>query len=180
MPITIPDHVDVTGQLQQGGQYRLLLSSMHRTHTPSKTETWIFGDKGTLAFITPNNAEPYLQFGKKGGAMGALAIDPAKLGAWRVGGRVCQRRAAAARGNALHGFRYVCKIYGMDRRRDAVDARAARWCSCRCFETSGKRLDSQGGRVQSCYAALNTGRLSLPAHRRRREASYWAYSRKRR
>ena len=53
-------------------------------HTPNKTEAWIFGDEGTLAFITPNNAEPYLQLGKKGGAMGALAIDPAKRGAWRV------------------------------------------------------------------------------------------------
>src|SRR5258708_27630174 len=72
-----------TGQLQQGGQYRLLLSSV-LGHTPSKTEAWIFGDTGTLAFITPNNAEPYLQLGKKGGAMGALAIDPTKLGAWRV------------------------------------------------------------------------------------------------
>jgi hypothetical protein len=60
-----------------------LLSSV-LGHTPSKNEAWIFGDKGTLAFITPNNAEPYLQVGKKGGAMGALAIDPAKLGAWRV------------------------------------------------------------------------------------------------
>ena len=28
VPITIPDHVDVSGQLQQGGQYRLLLSSV--------------------------------------------------------------------------------------------------------------------------------------------------------
>jgi predicted dehydrogenase len=83
VPITIPDHIDVTGQLQQGGQYRVLLSSV-LGHTPSKTEAWIFGDKGTLAFITPNNAEPYLQLGKKGSAMGALAIDPAKRGDWRV------------------------------------------------------------------------------------------------
>jgi len=79
VPITIPDHVDVTGQLQQGGQYRLLLSSV-LGHTPSKTEAWIFGDNGTLAFITPNNAEPYLQLGKKGGAMRPHAIDPAKIG----------------------------------------------------------------------------------------------------
>jgi predicted dehydrogenase len=83
VPSTIPDHLDVTGQLQQGGQYRLLLSSV-LGHTPSKTEAWIFGDKGTLAFITPNNAEPYLQLGKKGSALGALAIDPAKPGAWRA------------------------------------------------------------------------------------------------
>jgi hypothetical protein len=83
VPITIPDHIDVTGHLQQGGQYRLVLSAVIG-HTPSKTEAWIYGDKGTLAFITPNNGEPYLQFGKKGGAMGALAIDPTKRGAWRV------------------------------------------------------------------------------------------------
>jgi hypothetical protein len=37
-----------------------------------------------LAFITPNQGEPYLQLGKRGGAMSALAIDPAKAGAWRV------------------------------------------------------------------------------------------------
>ncbi len=83
LPIAIPDHVDVTGQLQQGGQYRLVLSSVIG-HTPSKTEARIFGDKGTLVFITPNTGEPYLQFGKKGGAMGALVIDPSKRGAWRV------------------------------------------------------------------------------------------------
>ena len=63
--------------------YRLVLSSVIG-HTPSKTETWILGDKGTLAFITPNSGEPYLQLGKKGGTMGALVIDPAKRGDWRV------------------------------------------------------------------------------------------------
>lgn len=83
VPITIPDHVDVTGQLQQGGQYRLLLSSV-LGHAPNKAEAWIFGDKGTLAFITPNTGEPYLQLGKKGGALGALAIDSTKIGGWRV------------------------------------------------------------------------------------------------
>jgi predicted dehydrogenase len=82
-PITIPDHVDVTGELQQGGQYRLLVSSV-LGHTPNKTETWIFGDKGTLAFITPNDGEAHLRLAKKGEAMGPLAIDPAKSGAWRV------------------------------------------------------------------------------------------------
>jgi predicted dehydrogenase len=83
VPITIPDHIDVTGHLQQGGQYRLTLTSV-LGNTPNKTETWIYGDKGTLAFITPNDGEAWLQLGKKGGAMGALAIDPAKRGDWRV------------------------------------------------------------------------------------------------
>jgi hypothetical protein len=83
LPITIRDHVDVTGQLEQGGQYRLVLSSVVG-HTPSKTEAWIFGDKGTLAFIVPNSGEPCLQLGNKGGTMGALVIGPEKRGAWRV------------------------------------------------------------------------------------------------
>jgi predicted dehydrogenase len=83
VPITIPDHIDVTGHLQQGGQYRLMLSSVIG-HTPSKSEAWIFGDKGTLGYIVPNQGEPYLQLARKGGAMGALAIDPARRGGWRV------------------------------------------------------------------------------------------------
>ena len=81
--ITIPDHVDVTGQLQQGGRHRRC-SRRGIGHLPNKTEAWIFGDKGTLAFITPNDGEAYLRLGKKGGAMGALVIDPAKGGDWRV------------------------------------------------------------------------------------------------
>src|SRR5476649_1000764 len=64
VPITIPDHVDVTGQLQQGGQYRLLLSSV-LGHSPKKTEGWIFRDKGTLAFISPKGRGAYLRLGKK-------------------------------------------------------------------------------------------------------------------
>ena len=83
VPITIPDHIDVAGHLQQGGQYRLALSSV-AGHAPHRTEAWIFGDKGTLAFVMPNEGELYLQLGKKGGAMGALAIDPNKRGGWRV------------------------------------------------------------------------------------------------
>src|SRR5258708_35364991 len=83
VPITIPDHVDVTGQLQQGGQYRLMLSSV-LGHTPNKVEAWIFGDKGTLAFITPNDGEAYLRLGKKGGAKGPVAVEPAERGGWRV------------------------------------------------------------------------------------------------
>jgi predicted dehydrogenase len=83
VPVSIPDHIDVTGHLQGGGQYRLALTSV-LGHTPNRTETWIHGDKGTLAFITPNDGEAYLQLGRKGGAMSALAIDPNKRGDWRV------------------------------------------------------------------------------------------------
>jgi predicted dehydrogenase len=83
VPITIPDHIDVTGHLQGGGQYRLALTSV-LGHTPNRTETWIHGEKGTLAFITPNDGAAYLQLGRQGGAMSALVIDPKKRGDWRV------------------------------------------------------------------------------------------------
>jgi predicted dehydrogenase len=83
VPIGIPDHVDVIGHLQQGGQYRLAVSSVVG-HAPNKTEAWIYGDKGTLAFITPNEGAAYLQLAKKGGALTPLAIDAAKRGGWRV------------------------------------------------------------------------------------------------
>jgi predicted dehydrogenase len=84
VPISIPDHVDVVGTLQQGGQYRLALSSVIG-HAPNRTEAYIFGDKGTLGFITPLEGEAYLTLAKKGGNGAApLAIDAAKRGAWRV------------------------------------------------------------------------------------------------
>ena len=158
VPITIPDHVDVTGQLQQGGQYRLLLSSV-LGHAPGRTEAWIFGDKGTLAFITPNNGEPYLQLGKKGGAMGALAVDPAKLGAWRVE----EEFVNAVRGReAVTHTDFVTAIKYMEWT-DAVTCRCVSGarCSCRCFETSGKVWTLQGAIAIVC-AASTTGILSLP------------------
>ena len=124
VPITIPDHIDVAGHLQQGGQYRLALSSV-AGHAPHRTEAWIFGDKGTLAFVMPNEGELYLQLGKKGGAMGALAIDPTKRGDWRVEEEFVNAVRGREAGDA-HGFRHGREVHGMDRRRDAVDARAAR------------------------------------------------------
>ncbi|QQO35534.1 Gfo/Idh/MocA family oxidoreductase [Bradyrhizobium diazoefficiens] len=83
VPMTIPDHIDVTGYLQQGGQYRLIVSSTIG-HTTSRSEAWFHGEKGTLAYCIPHEGEPYLQVAKMGGAIGPLAIDPAKRGAWRV------------------------------------------------------------------------------------------------
>ena len=113
--ITIPDHVDVTGQLQQGGQYRLLLSSV-LGHTPSKTEAWIFGDKGTLAFITPNDApKPYLRLAKKGGKLPwARLCDRSNKSRRLARGGGVRQRHTRPRGGDAHGLRYCYKIYGMD------------------------------------------------------------------
>ncbi|CAN0507437.1 unnamed protein product, partial [Phaeothamnion confervicola] len=68
----------------QGGQYRLTLSSVIG-HAPNRGEAYIFGDKGTLAFITPLQGDEHLLLAKKGGSgLSPLAIDPGKRGAWRV------------------------------------------------------------------------------------------------
>lgn len=82
--ISIPDHIDVSGHLQQGGQYRLTVSSVIG-HAPNPVEAYVYGDKGTLAYIQPRDGEAYLQLGKKGGGgLGTLSIDAAKRGGWRV------------------------------------------------------------------------------------------------
>src|SRR5262249_11701308 len=61
--ISIPDHIDVTGYLQQGGQYRLTVSSVIG-HAPNRVAAYVYGDKGTLAYIQPNEGEPNLLLGK--------------------------------------------------------------------------------------------------------------------
>ena len=108
VPITIPDHIDVAGHLQQGGQYRLALSSV-AGHAPHRTEAWIFGDKGTLAFVMPNEGELYLQLGKKGGAMGGLAsIRPsAAPGAWRKNSSRDRGREAVTHTDFVTGRKYM-------------------------------------------------------------------------
>jgi predicted dehydrogenase len=84
VPISVPDHIDVTGHLQAGGQYRLTVSSVIG-HAPYRSEAYIYGDKGTLAWIQPLQGEGFLQIAKKGGSgLAPLAIDPAKRGDWRV------------------------------------------------------------------------------------------------
>ena len=46
-------------------------------HAPNRTEAYIYGDKGSLAFITPLEGEAYLQLAKKGGSgLAPVAIDP--------------------------------------------------------------------------------------------------------
>jgi len=84
VPISVPDHIDVTGHLQQGGQYRLTVSSV-LGHAPNRAEAYIWGEKGTLAYITPLEGDGHLQIARRGGGgLAPVAIDPAKRGGWRV------------------------------------------------------------------------------------------------
>jgi len=82
--IAIPDHIDVTGYLQQGGQYRLTVSSVIG-HAPNRVAAHVYGDKGTLAYIELHEGDAHLLVGKKGGnGLSPVTIEPAKMGGWRV------------------------------------------------------------------------------------------------
>jgi predicted dehydrogenase len=84
VPMAIPDHVDVVGELQQGGQYRLAMSSVIGL-APARTEVYIFGSEGTLALITDKPGGSRLLYGARGDkALAPVTVDPALKGAWRV------------------------------------------------------------------------------------------------
>ena len=84
VPMTIPDHIDVIGKMEQGGQMRFGLSSV-LGHAQANAEIFIFGTEGTLCLREDNAGNMSLSAGKRGdGGLKEVAVDPAKRGAWRV------------------------------------------------------------------------------------------------
>jgi predicted dehydrogenase len=82
--MTIPDHVDIVGRLEQGGQMRFCFSSV-AGHAPNTAEVYIFGTEGTLYLQQDKSGAFTLSAGKRGeDGLGVVDIDPAKSGAWRV------------------------------------------------------------------------------------------------
>ncbi|MCA8928941.1 MAG: Gfo/Idh/MocA family oxidoreductase [Alphaproteobacteria bacterium] len=80
----IPDHIDVIGELEQGGQMRFNVSSVVG-HMPSLADVHIFGTDGTIRLHQPVGGAMALSAGKRGDAdLSAVAIDPARQGGWRV------------------------------------------------------------------------------------------------
>jgi predicted dehydrogenase len=79
----IPDHIDVLGELAQGGQMRFNVSTVVG-HAPAAADIHIFGTEGTLRLHQPNGGEMALHHGVRGGAMAEMKIDPAMRGDWRV------------------------------------------------------------------------------------------------
>ena len=80
----IPDHIDVIGELEQGGQMRFNVSTV-AGHMPSMADVHIFGTEGTLRLHHPVGGEMTLSAGKRGDAdLSPVTIDPAKQGGWRV------------------------------------------------------------------------------------------------
>ncbi len=85
--MTIPDHVDVTGALEQGGQMRLCVSGV-TGHTPAPDEVYIYGTEGTLR-VGPGDVggSAFALFGaKRRGNKGLvpLRVPVKKQGGWRV------------------------------------------------------------------------------------------------
>jgi predicted dehydrogenase len=83
--MTIPDHVDVTGNLEQGGQYRLNVSSVIGHADPA--EVMIFGTEGTLRIGTGTVGGSGLGlYGatRQGKALRPVRVPSKKVGGWRV------------------------------------------------------------------------------------------------
>ncbi len=82
--MTIPDHIDVMGRLEQGGQMRLNVSSVVG-HAAMNADVYIFGTEGTLNLRQDKAGKMSLWAGKRGDdGLSEVTIDPAKQGAWRV------------------------------------------------------------------------------------------------
>tara|TARA_R110002096_G_scaffold80612_20_gene188794 strand:- start:2360 stop:3415 length:1056 start_codon:yes stop_codon:yes gene_type:complete len=80
----IPDHVDVIGELEQGGQMRFNVSSVVG-HMPNLADVHLFGTEGTIRLYQPVGGQLQLSAGKRDDAdLSPVTIDPAKKGGWRV------------------------------------------------------------------------------------------------
>ena len=82
--MTIPDHVDIMGKMEQGGQIRFNVSTVIG-HVPATVDVCIFGTEGTLRLYMAGSDPMALFAGKRGDAgLSEVAIHPAKKGGWRV------------------------------------------------------------------------------------------------
>ncbi|MGD8809248.1 MAG: Gfo/Idh/MocA family oxidoreductase [Gammaproteobacteria bacterium] len=81
--MTIPDHVDIIGRMEQGGQMRLTFSTV-LGHNANPIDITIFGTEGTIR-LSGKPGDVTLSAGKRGeDGLKDVDIDPAKRGGWRV------------------------------------------------------------------------------------------------
>ncbi|NKB59338.1 MAG: hypothetical protein GKS00_23695 [Alphaproteobacteria bacterium] len=84
VPMSIPDHVDIIGKLEQGGQMRFSMSTVSG-HAPSNADVYLFGTEGTLHVHVDKAGKFTLSAGTRDDdGLKEVAIDPAKAGGWRV------------------------------------------------------------------------------------------------
>ena len=83
-PMAIPDHLDVIGKLEAGGQMRFSISSVSG-HAPSNADIYLFGTEGTLLLQMDKSGEFTLFAGGRGDeGLSEVTVDPSKAGGWRV------------------------------------------------------------------------------------------------
>ena len=82
--MTIPDHVDIVGQMEQGGQIRFNVSTV-LGHVPAGVDVCIFGTDGTLR-LYQGGSDPMTLFAGQRGEDGLAPVDinADKRGGWRV------------------------------------------------------------------------------------------------
>lgn len=83
-PMEIPDHVDVIGEMELGGQMRFNVSAV-LGHAPDLADVHLFGTEGALRLRQPVGGALELTGGKRG----AKELKPARIrkaerGGWRV------------------------------------------------------------------------------------------------
>ncbi len=84
MAMSIPDHIDVVGEMEQGGQMRFNVSTVVG-HAPAEADISIFGTEGTLRLLQTKSEPMRLYAGRRGGdGLAAVEIPPEKQGDWRV------------------------------------------------------------------------------------------------
>ncbi len=82
--MTIPDHLDIVGEMEQGGQLRFCVSSV-LGHAPAGVDVCIFGTEGSLRLLQAGSDPMTLYAGGRGDdGLSVVEIDPAKKGGWRV------------------------------------------------------------------------------------------------
>ena len=83
-PMEIPDHIDVIGEMEQGGQMRFNVSSV-LGHAPDMADVHIFGTEGTIRLRQPVGGDLELMAGKRGDkALKPVKMRKGDIGGWRV------------------------------------------------------------------------------------------------
>lgn len=83
-PMTIPDHLDVIGKLESGGQMRFSISSVSG-HAPTNADVYLFGTEGTLLLQMDKSGNFTLYAGSRNDdGLSEVKIEPAKASGWRV------------------------------------------------------------------------------------------------
>ncbi len=82
VPMMIPDHIDIIGEMEQGGQMRFAVSSAIGL---AATEVYLFGTDGTLAVRVIDGQTLGLFGGQRGDAtLSPIDVPAEKRGKWRV------------------------------------------------------------------------------------------------